>query len=824
MSHREKISKKLCCLTLDKSEIYELDLPQFNQIFPDQDYDELPSSQKSWKLSFKFCQIFWEDFISWFKKYNYYAHFNKILKKLIREEEKLISKRKRLKKYQKTQIQYLHDYAENKLRDTNKKNIKDFFKMRLIKELGQTKINKNPDMLDKFMGRIQLWLKGISSFLTEIDANLTKKIFSNYGFDLKPPYYFEFDNNEEEFNWIAEKIKNVCDILPTKILLEGGLQKIIRVMIAHVIFALNSLDETLTIPEIDNVIFQAIQSGFYYGLSYPLIDDISDSPEYLDDFMRGKMEYLVSEGLSGSPIERSLIPENDIAHTILSIFDNLQKLYPREKNVFLWDSFYVLYQAQIKDRKDINKRYNDEDVYIPIIIKAAFSRIITGAFTRNISIDFVKNTFLTALIAQLTDDLRDHNHDKKINQFTPFTWKSRSSKNYDPFEIYIAAAVYLNKSHGDGSGASESSIYVMVTGFIDLYKEKGEKDFNSYMDQLKIKDPMTKLYLKKLTKLRLYREDPEFLIKKKIKHTGLLLKERNNFQKIKSYIKHKKPFIENILPITKKHKFLSGNKQLIEAMNYSVEAGGKRIRPILAFMTADYYKIENSRIIPLLRSLEYLHSASLILDDLPAQDNASLRRGQPTNHLKYGESTAQLASVSLISLAFNQITELKSFDSDLVNNIIQYASHVIGHCGISAGQYFDLQGKIENIEQLKQLSYLKTGLGIEACICTVAMLAGDSNDNIDKWKSFAKNLGILYQIKDDILDVEGDEQLLGKNTGIDQSNNTITFVSMLGLHSAYLLLEETWLNSMKDLDFLEKQEKDIDLFRGITDFIFFRNK
>lgn len=821
---KEQILEKFNCMS-SQSEVHDLYLPEFNKIFSvNQEYDHIPSANKSWELSFEYCQIFWKDFKLWFEKYNYYDNFNKILIKLIREEEKLISKRRRLKKYQKTKIHYLHDYAKNKLKDINKKNMDDYFKMRLIKELGQIKINKNPDLLDKFMKRIQSWLKGITSFLSEIDDDLHKKIFASYDIDLKPPYYFEFCNNENEFNWISEKIKHVCDILPNKILLEEGLQKITRVMVAHVIFVLNSLDESLTLSEIDKVIFQAIQSGFYYGFSYPLIDDISDSLEYLDDSMRKKMEYLITKGLSGSSIEKSIIPENDIAYTILSIFDNLQKLYPREENIFLWDSFFVLYQAQIKDRKDINKKYSDDEVYIPIILKAAFSRIIAGAFTRNISIDFVQNTFLTALIAQLTDDLRDYEHDKKLKQFTPFTWKSKTHENYNPFDVYIAAAVYLNIYHGKESSASESSIYVMITGFMNLYKEKSEKEFNLYLDRLKIKDHQTRLNLIKLIKLRLYRYDPELSIRKNLKHTGLLIKERHHLKKIKTYIKIKKPFIEKVLPIVEKDNILPKNKKLIEAMNYSVKAGGKRVRPILALMTADYYKIENSRIIPLLRSLEYLHSASLILDDLPAQDDALLRRGQPTNHLKYGESTAQLASVSLISLAFNQIGELKTFSSDLINNVTQYASNVIGHCGISAGQYIDLQGKIENIEQLKQLSYLKTGLGIEACICIVAMLAEAPADDIIKWKLFAKNLGILYQIKDDILDVEGDKQILGKNTGIDQSNNTTTFVSMLGLHSTHLLLEEIWLDSIEVLDFFEKQGKDVKLFKGITDFIFFRNK
>ena len=864
-------------LSFPPEDYCSLKLPNFYEIFsgnPDED---------SYNLAYKKAKEFWLKFKSWYQKDNYHNTQNKIIKGLIKKHEKNKSKKYL---YEKTEsIPCLRNYSQNKLHDMKNENTREFFKIRLIKELGRLEINKDSKQLDIFMGRIKKWFGGINFFLQEFKVDLNRLLYDNLGITLEDTSYFKFENNTDEFIWIQEKIKYACDIIPIQILLEGGLQKVVRVMLAHTIFALNSLDETLNEQEIDKVIFRAIQSGFYYGLSHPLIDDISDSPYYLDDELRHKMETLINQGLSGFEIEEDSIPDNPIAHAILNIFYELKKLYPREENKFLWESFYVLYRAQLEDRKNIDGIYDEDDVYIPIILKSAFSRIISGAFTRNISIDFVNNAFMTSLIAQLTDDFRDQEHDEKLYQFTPFTWinqkdihnkdthinhedihinhedihedthikqkkdthedihnkdthnkdihnkdthinhedthiKQKKDIYHEPFHIYMAVMTYQNHINGKDSGSSEASMYVIITAFIKLYKKSGKENFKLFLEK-NLKDEKTKNYLFKLTQLNIDHEDPESIITKNLKYMGFRIKERNILKNFHDFMKSNLSFIENNLFIESSGD-LPEQKKLLEAMNYSISAGGKRIRPLLALMTAQYYDIERERLTPLLKSLEYLHTASLILDDLPAQDNASMRRGKPTNHIVYGEHTAQLVSVSLISLSFGQMIQLKTFDDNLVKDVINYASDVIGYKGVSSGQLMDIEGKSDSVEKLKTLSHLKTGLAIEAGIWSVAKLSSVSNEDLELWKSFSRNLGLLFQIKDDILDVEGDKKELGKDVGIDKYNNSSTFVSNLSIEGAHTLLIETYMETKKDLESL-KLKGDTILFEGILDFIMIRN-
>ena len=223
------------------------------------------------------------------------------------------------------------------------------------------------------------------------------------------------------------------------------------------------------------------------------------------------------------------------------------------------------------------------------------------------------------------------------------------------------------------------------------------------------------------------------------------------------------------------------NEPIIDAANYSLEGDGKRLRPIITwFMGVNEYGIKEEAIYPLLRSLEYMHTASLIFDDLPSQDNAPIRRGRPTLHQVQNIAVAELTGLFLTQKAIEEQTSLEGFDSKTVLSLIQYSTHITEDMCMGQAMDLDSKGKTLTLEQLNTMSFYKTGLAFEASLIMPAILAHASEAEMNALKKYARHSGIAFQIKDDLLDVEGDQVLLGKSIGTDSKNNNSTFVSILG--------------------------------------------
>nr|WP_027624670.1 farnesyl diphosphate synthase [Clostridium lundense] len=225
------------------------------------------------------------------------------------------------------------------------------------------------------------------------------------------------------------------------------------------------------------------------------------------------------------------------------------------------------------------------------------------------------------------------------------------------------------------------------------------------------------------------------------------------------------------------------NKKIYEAMGYSVNIGGKRIRPILMLLTYKMYNKDYKEALPAACALEMIHTYSLIHDDLPAMDNDDLRRGKPTNHKVFGEAIAILAGDGLLNEAFNILFE------EALNKDKRWlkVGHLIGQCagseGMIAGQVVDILGENKEMDE-KELRYMhknKTGALIKGAILSGAILAGADESDLKILNEFGEKLGLAFQIKDDILDVIGDEKKLGKTIKKDEIHNKSTFVSVYGL-------------------------------------------
>lgn len=230
-------------------------------------------------------------------------------------------------------------------------------------------------------------------------------------------------------------------------------------------------------------------------------------------------------------------------------------------------------------------------------------------------------------------------------------------------------------------------------------------------------------------------------------------------------------------------------KTVYSAMRYSLFAGGKRLRPILMSETAKMLGGTWEDVKEFACAIEMIHTYSLIHDDLPSMDNDDMRRGMPTNHIMYGEDIAILAGDGLLNKAFE--TALLS-NSPYIVHALKYLAKSSGTEGMVGGQVVDLQseGKTIDISRLQYIHSLKTGALIKASCVIGAILSDADTDEISAIEEFAENLGIAFQIRDDILDVTGTQEQLGKPIGSDIECNKNTYVSLLGLEKSKTLVQE----------------------------------
>ena len=216
---------------------------------------------------------------------------------------------------------------------------------------------------------------------------------------------------------------------------------------------------------------------------------------------------------------------------------------------------------------------------------------------------------------------------------------------------------------------------------------------------------------------------------------------------------------------------------LVEAARYSLFAGGKRLRPALALGAAEIVAGDDAPALPSACALEMIHTYSLIHDDLPAMDNDDLRRGRPTLHKVYGDATAILAGDALLTMAFDVLAEANNIQ------VIKEVAQAAGAGGMVGGQVIDLQseGKRLELDALRQLHSCKTGALIRVAVRAGAILAGADSGDLEALTRYGEQIGLAFQIADDILDVTGTEENLGKPIGSDVANEKSTYPALLGL-------------------------------------------
>ncbi len=258
------------------------------------------------------------------------------------------------------------------------------------------------------------------------------------------------------------------------------------------------------------------------------------------------------------------------------------------------------------------------------------------------------------------------------------------------------------------------------------------------------------------------------------------------------------------------------HKSVFDAMNYSISVGGKRIRPTLVLEFSRICGGNEQAALKAACAIEMVHTYSLIHDDLPCMDNDDFRRGLPSCHKKFGEDIALLAGDGLLTMAFETLSSANVQDSLNLFKCVSILSKCAGANGMIGGQVIDLEseGKNVDLDVITKLNELKTSKLIEASCMMGCAISGASEEKLFSARKFGYNLGLAFQIIDDILDVVGDEKLLGKPIGSDANNDKSTMVSILGIEKAQKLADKLTEDALLSLEIFGEDANDLREFSG----------
>ena len=294
---------------------------------------------------------------------------------------------------------------------------------------------------------------------------------------------------------------------------------------------------------------------------------------------------------------------------------------------------------------------------------------------------------------------------------------------------------------------------------------------------------------------------------------------------LKDYLNDKKAIVDKAL-LTYFPQPEGPASDLIEAMRYSLFAGGKRLRPILCIAGAEAVGGSSSDILPVACSLELIHTYSLIHDDLPAMDDDALRRGKPTNHKVFGEAIALLAGDGLLTEAFHLLSSgelAERIKPDVILQVIRMIAGAAGFGGMVGGQAVDIQweGKKAAFSIVEYIHTHKTGAMIAASVTSGVLLAGGSEWQLQAITNYGQKTGLAFQIADDILDIEGDSMAMGKTAGADKQKGKMTYPAVLGLEESKRVQSELVSSAIHSL---EKFDQRAEPLRHLAQYIIERKK
>ncbi|MET1254330.1 polyprenyl synthetase family protein [Aliikangiella maris] len=647
---------------------------------------------------------------------------------------------------------------------------------------------------------------------------------------------------EDTCFWLINKLSKIQNNLPQGIDATHAMRKLVKIIAGVVLHQLLAMPADLNRTDRRRKLAQAIKLGYSYGLTYPFIDDLQDSATALSQQEKQQFNQAIRQSLIQGKVVTCppFRAENQAAmrfvyQSLSEAFETIKTCLSAMQAKQFFEQAYIFFEAQDIDRqRSLNQStYSLDELFLPVILKSAGCRLIAKEIVScQVDENFNYHTFCFGIYNQFNDDIKDIFDDLAQGNLTPYTYYYRqveetntitqsSQSLTNPYLFYWAVVYYLiYHVYQNQPQAKQLLLERSINAHKSLlnalgnspYQRLSEKllvtdniEFNGVINQL-VRSPNDVAWFDKL----ISREVARFFTQSNQQKVAF----RQKYQTIKNTV-------DKIIPLTRHAKL--ENSQLEQGCNYSLRAGGKRMRSVLAYMMCvEEYGFAQSDCVAVLQMLEYMHTASIIFDDKPSQDNADFRRGQPSLHHHYqSEAFAELSGVYLMMRAVEVQSQMDKFDAALVLKSLSYAASITQ--AICEGQWLDLQSDCyqTDVQHLTLISELKTALAIEASLVIPAILAGENDINRQYLKQFAYHLGLAFQIKDDLLDFQGCSEQLGKPVNQDNQIQKASFVTCLGENGA---LQKLYHHHQQASELLVHFKVIRPFMRQLTDFVIYRDR
>ncbi|MEV4414711.1 polyprenyl synthetase family protein [Catellatospora sp. NPDC049609] len=598
-----------------------------------------------------------------------------------------------------------------------------------------------------------------------------------------------------ETRWLLERLDRLHRCLPETVVRAGAMGKVVRTLVG--VLAIGAYDTRDAGRAATREHLTRILPGAYaYGAAYAIVDDSFQDlrGEHLPQRDRDRLHRLVLRGLStGAPVDRAEIPDHPLAEELHELYGIALRVYPFSTHRHLYQAAESMYLAQHRDAaRDPAEPLPDglESAYPDIFLKAGLSRVVANILgRREVDEGFYARCLNTIFLSQFKDDLADRDEDRRAGRMTPFTHPGDGHTNplHDLFayDAYVVDQVFggdpVARDALTGVGAVKLATHLCrdprrTLDLLDEYPATAE-----IAAFLRTAAAVPRRVQPQLTTgdLRLKRE------------AAAIMGERDpNSVDARTFVLDRLDRINEL--VHRCHTEVDA-AELAPILAYTMDGPAKRLRPALTLMLAEGLGVKDTLSDPLLGAIELFHTASLIFDDLPAQDDATLRRGRPAAHTVFDEGSVQLAAISMLSSGFGMLARLdRHYPADRVTDVVAYVGTVLGPQRLCRGQYLDLRfardARPVTGEDILEMYRLKTSTMVEAALVPLMMLLGRPRAEIELVTRYADHAGVVFQARDDILDATATADQLGKDAGADLGKANL--VRVYGLPQARRLMAQ----------------------------------
>ncbi|HEY0641332.1 MAG TPA: polyprenyl synthetase family protein [Pseudonocardiaceae bacterium] len=568
-------------------------------------------------------------------------------------------------------------------------------------------------------------------------------------------------------DWLTERLTALYAGLPDAVVRAGSMGKVVRAMAGVLVIGAYGVPHATEAARRDHL--AGILPGAYaFGAAYAIVDDtLHDlAATHLGRDARERHHRLIAAALAtGEPTAEADVPDHPLAEELHLLHRLLLADHPFDRRRHLWHAAEAMYQAQHRDAS--RTAGAADDLYPDVFVKAGMSRVVANVLAgRRLGDAFYERCVNTILVSQLRDDLIDRREDRRAGRITPFTAGGDLNPVHDLFayNAYVAEEVYGGDPVVADAltyyGAARLAAHLSVHGAGDLLRDHpATGEITRFLRAAAGLPPRT---VRRLGTVDQVLRD---------RAAGALTHRPAAAVDCRTFVADRLSYIDDVLRRLCTPDEATGD--LEEIVRYALGGTGKRLRPAMCLMLADSLGIDPVAVEPVVAAGELFHTASLLFDDLPAHDDATVRRGRPAAHLVFDESAVQLAGLSMISSAFGLLAGLSDrFPAERVTEVVGYAGGVLGPQRLCRGQHLDLRmsrpgAPAATREEILHMYDLKTSTAIEAALVPLMMVLGRPRTEIGLLERYAHHAGIVFQIRDDVLDATSSTEVLGKNSGND---------------------------------------------------------